>query len=655
MIFKQFRSIRPALCVVLIATSSVAIATTTTDKALLEAYDAYGAGDAMKLGKYAKQLEGTLLEPWSDYWQLSLTLEDASPSEVQAFFDEHRGTYASELLRADWLKVLGKRAAWADFDRGAAQFRRPDLEIRCYELESRIARGEEQAFAEAAALWLGEPAELPEGCQPLAATLVERGVVSVDDIWRRVRVLFENGRITAAKTVLGYLPADENPDERALADAVRRPQRLIKRLPKNMARRAVREVRVLAAIRYARSDPAAMAEALDGEFGEHLPERERQYLWTRVAYSGAHLHLDQALDWYARAGNAQLSDPLLAWKARAALRAADWMAVREAIDRMSARMREDPAWTYWYGRALAAQGEETGARAYYLRIAGQTDFYGLLATEELGYVATLPQAPAYVPSEEDVAAAARVPGFERALDLIRLGLRTEGVREWLYTLRGLDDRHLLAAAELARRAEVYDRAIQAADRTKRVHNFTLRYPVPFRDVFEEYAKSQGLDEAWVFALVRQESRFVADARSSAGAAGLMQIMPRTARYVAEKIGLRHYHPRKVTDVPTNVNLGTGYLRLVLEKLGSPVLASAAYNAGPTRAERWRDTRPMEGAIYVETIPFGETRDYVKKVTASALFYAALLEGRVTPIKARLGIIAPRDAGDSAQAGGDDLP
>ena len=181
---------------------------------------------------------------------------------------------------------------------------------------------------------------------------------------------------------------------------------------------------------------------------------------------------------------------------------------------------------------------------------------------------------------------------------------------------------------------------RARDRTTRLHNFALRYPVPFHDVFREYAKSQGLDEAWVLGLVRQESRFIAEARSAAGAAGLMQVMPHTARHVARKIGMRNYRLRRVMEVETNVTLGTGYLRMVLDQLGHPVIASAAYNAGPNRARRWRDAeRPLEGAIFAETIPFGETRDYVKKVTANAVFYAALWHNKLTPIKARLGTIA----------------
>jgi soluble lytic murein transglycosylase len=219
------------------------------------------------------------------------------------------------------------------------------------------------------------------------------------------------------------------------------------------------------------------------------------------------------------------------------------------------------------------------------------------------------------------------------------------VREWLFTIRSFDDARLIAAAELARRAGVYDRAIYTADRTTRLHNFALRYPVPYHDVFREYAKTHGVDEAWVLGIARQESRFNTDARSSAGAAGLMQVMPRTARYVAAKIGLRNYRPKSVTEIETNVTLGTGYLKLVMDQLGHPVLASAAYNAGPSRARRWRDAKALEGAIYVESIPFTETRDYVKKVMANSVFYAALLNQKPMPLKTRLGAIQPPGASE----------
>ena len=638
MISKVFRKLAALVCCTLAAS---AVAKNSADESLLAAYDAYRAGDAIKFARHARNLNGHVLEPWLDYWRLSMRLEDLPNREVNEFLARHGELYVGERLRSDWLRILGKRADWPEFDRQARLYGREDLEVSCYRWLGRIQQGDESALGEALAMWL-EPAELPEGCQRLSTILSSRGHLTITRIWRRVRLLFEHGQITAAKTTLALLPKSEAPDERMLAEAARQPKRLIERLPKSLDSRAAREVAVLAGVRYARNDPAAAAAALEGRLGEPLSESELAYLWGVIAYEGARDHNDKALAWYARAGNSPLDDRKLAWKVRAALRDGEWRVVRDSIDRMSAQARNDSAWIYWYGRALGALGDETGSRAHFLRIAGQTDFYGLLANEELGYLISVPGEP-HVPTEAEVAAAGTNEGLRRALELIRLGIRVEGVREWIYTIRHFDDVQLLAASELARRQAIYDRAIHTADRTVRLHNFSLRYPTPYHDVFREYAKSNGVDEAWVLGLVRQESRFNNTARSGAGAAGLMQVMPRTAKFVAQKIGLRNYRPASVTDVTINVTLGTGYLKLVMDQLGHPVLASAAYNAGPSRARRWRDDKALEGAIYVETIPFPETRDYVKKVMANSIFYAAVLEKGAVPLKKRLGVILPPGA------------
>jgi soluble lytic murein transglycosylase len=251
------------------------------------------------------------------------------------------------------------------------------------------------------------------------------------------------------------------------------------------------------------------------------------------------------------------------------------------------------------------------------------------------------------PSAEELAAAAVNPGFLRALALIRVDMRIEGVREWVWSLRGMDDRALLAAAEFAQRNEVWDRAINTADRTLAQHNYSLRYIAPFSDRVRPKADELALDNGWVYGLMRQESRFIMNARSSAGAKGLMQLMPATAKWVAKQIKFADYHPSRVTEMNTNVTLGTNYMKMVLTSLDNhPVLASAAYNAGPGRARKWRAEHALEGAIYAETIPFTETRDYVKKVMSNAIYYNTLFDGRPQSLKASLGTIRARGQGET---------
>jgi len=644
MILRHFLTIALAFATLGPVPAAAAPKQLSPDDALLAAYDAFRAGDAFKLARLAAQLRGHVLESYLDYWRLKIRIEDGAAEDIAAFLAGQSGNYLAERLRIEWAKELGRRADWPAFDREFVQLREDDAELRCHAWSSRLARADDGAYAEARVLW-HESREWSDGCAALADRMVAAGRVDTDQVWDRVQRLLEEGRLAAAKRALGYLPRGSAHDERLLQLAATNPQRLLAHPPRDLGQRATREVLRFAFVRLARTDPRPAAEVLKGPLGDRLPDAERRGIWGRIGYEAARRHIAEAVAWYRLADGAALSDELLAWKARAALRAADWQMVRDAIDRMSITARQDPAWSYWYGRALGAQGIADGARAYYLRVSGQSNFYGLLAAEELGQAFAVPE-PFHVPRDEDVERAGRHPGLARALELFRLGLRTEATREWNFTIRGMDDQALLAAAEVARRAEAFDRAINTADRTQQQHNYRVRFLAPYREVFAQQAKAFELEEAWVLGLARQESRFITNARSSAGARGLMQLMPATASWMARRIGLA-LTPARVTDVGTNVALGTGYLRHVLDSLGHPVLASAGYNAGPGRAKRWRDAKPLEGAIYAETIPFDETRDYVKKVMFNTMHYAALLGGQPGTLKQRMGTIGARPSGERA--------
>jgi soluble lytic murein transglycosylase len=271
----------------------------------------------------------------------------------------------------------------------------------------------------------------------------------------------------------------------------------------------------------------------------------------------------------------------------------------------------------------------------------------------LGLRVVLPPKPAPLTAEER-ANAVRHPGLSRALQLIALGLRSEGVREWNFSLRGMTDRELLAAAQMACDREVWDRCINTSDRTKTEVDMEQRFPTPFRKEVTVRAREIGLDPAYVYGLIRQESRFIMDARSSVGASGLMQIMPATARWTAKRIGI-DYTAELIADRDTNIKLGTSYLKLALDDFGgSQAMAAAAYNAGPSRPRKWREGPVLETAAWAENIPFHETRDYVKKVLSNAAYYSAMLTGEAPNLKQRLGRpIGPRDP--NAPVENKDLP
>jgi len=334
---------------------------------------------------------------------------------------------------------------------------------------------------------------------------------------------------------------------------------------------------------------------------------------------------------------------------RAALRVQDWPEVLESIDAMNVQQQREVAWLYWKARALRELGKPVEARNLFVLLSGEINFYGQLAGDELSDSPVLSETEAaYKPDWQAMEAMLTLPGIRRTLALYRMGLYGDALEEWRWALRSFNDQELLTAAEIARRNKMYDRAIGAADRTVSVHDFSLRYLAPYRDALQAHILEHGLEEAWVYGLMRQESRFSSGAKSNVGAAGLMQIMPATARWVAGKLGLKSYRNRLIHQLDTNLRLGTYYMKTILSQFeGNPVLASAAYNAGPRRAEEWRGDWPLEGAIYAETIPFEETRDYVKKVMSNTVYYARQFNAPPRSLKQRMGVVAAKPAGTQA--------
>ena len=613
----------------------------SADERFLAARDAARAGDRPRLERLAGELQGYELESYVDYWRLFPDLPTADPALVRGFLQRNDKTYIAEKMRSDWLRQLGKKQQWADFDAEFPLLVQPEQDISCYALQSRRAKGDASMLDDAMPLWLNliEP---PEGCYPVLEALIIDKRVLADGVWSRIRRQVEANRLAAARYSMNYLPPSQTPDAKTAQAATDTPMPWLAKLPANFAQsRMQRELAAIAVARIARNDPRMAAEQLM-RLADKLHAGERGWAWGQVGWQAAQRHLPEALDWFRKAGEAPLSDEVAQWKVRAALRVQDWGAVRSTIESMPPALAAQPTWIYWLGRAYHAGGRTDEAHALFVKIAGQPNFYGNLADEELGRaIVTPPRATS--PTRDELAQMGARADIRRALTLLRLSMRIEGVREWNWAMRGLSDRELLAASVVAERAGNFDRAIAAADRTKEEHDYTLRYLTPYSEDVRPAARKQSLDDAWVYGLMRQESRFVTNAKSSAGASGLMQLMPATAKWVANKIGLKDYHHGKVNDTEVNLLLGTTYMRMVMESLDNhPVLASAAYNAGPGRARRWRAERPLEGAIYAETIPFNETRDYVKKVMSNAVYYSALFEGRPQSIKARLGTIAPRN-------------
>ena len=749
-------------------------AAVSADTDFLAAHDAFLAGDRVKLGRYAQRLSKSPFEVYVSYYQLSLALDHLPAAPVPAsleaavrdFLARPADTPAIDRLRVEWLKALGNRQQWAQFDAGYPHVLPDDqdTELSCYALQSRRRTQQQAALQDARRLWFTGK-EQPDSCATLFDAALSAGIITERDIAQRLRLILEANNVSFAGKLASRLsgrpgsayagfpallksaaadperylqkltpknPAAANGSESAagqtgaaaaiaaaIPDNGQQPASVM--LPENpssspvtvspslpsgwegflsrlgfgkpalqasdpgapgpgaspapdirhsgsfdpacdpfcadsgdsaaapplgwypkLASRAQRMVALFALERLAKQSPD-MAAARWADLAGYFPVNEQHYFYGRLAYQAARNLDARALQWYRDAAGTPLDDRQSAWRVRAALREQDWPEVLASVNAMGEQQQLDGAWQYWKARALQAMGKPVEARTIFASLSGNFNFYGQLASAELADTPVLSAAPpAYKPDQQSIAAMLALPGIQRTLALYRIGMRSEALDEWRWVLRNLNDRQLLTAAEIARENEMYDRAIGAADLTVNQHDFSMRYLAPYRADLQAHIREHGLDEAWVYGLMRQESRFATNAKSGTGAAGLMQIMPGTARWAANKLGFKSYRKALIHQLDTNLRLGTYYMKTILtQSENNPVLASAAYNAGPLRALQWRGDRPMEGAIYTETIPYEETRDYVKKVMSNTSYYAYQFGDPPRSLKQRLGIVPAR--------------
>jgi len=574
------------------------------------------------------------------YWSLRQRLQDPTQpipeAEIAAFFENNEDAYLADRLKGEWIVAAGRAG---DYQRvlelGPVVVE--NASIRCTVLMAEHMSGRKVRAADAV-----DAFEPNTACWSMLDQFYERRVVGWSEMQGLLRASLETNRSGTSRRFAAIM--FDGAQMRHYSAIMDNPRKWLEGRPAPK-QTADMELTAIALSRLAYGDKRlANAAWVESTWENKLPRPYMEWVWSQFGLVAAlNVELDAA-QWYRKSGNFRMTDYNHAWEVRAELRQpnVEWDRVAKAIRRMSARQAAEPVWVYWYGRALSALGNEKAATEHFRSIAHDLSFYGQLASEELGAPQPLPSAPPPV-TQGELQQARNHLGLQRAVALFELGWRPEAVPEWNFNLRGMNDRQLLAAAELAREKHIYDRVVNTSLRTEQEIDLTQRFIAPFAGQVSEKAREINLDPAWVYGVIRQESRFITDARSRVGASGLMQLMPATAKWVARKIGMTDFHPSRVNEFETNTILGTNYLRMVLNDLnGSEVLATAGYNAGPRRPVLWRSklAAPVEGAIFAETIPFTETRLYVKNVMSNAIYYATLFTGEPQSLKARLGVVAP---------------
>lgn len=601
---------------------------------LRQALAAAERGQDAEYRRLAARLDGHPLLPWLELARLSHDLDQADAAEIARFLDGNAGTPAADRLRRLWLHHLARRQDWPRFL--AFHTGSQETELRCAHALARLRGGSVDAdWIEAVqALWRQGHSQ-PALCDVPFAELAARGRLDAALRWERIELAADAGEAGLIRFIARGLPANQAALAARYAAFIATPRADASGWP-NDARS--RRIAVAGLLRMARRDPDAaeslltrIAPALELAPDQRAAVEVRVALWSAVNYLPAAARRLAALPADAYDEN------LHRWRLRQALARGDDAQALAAVAAVPAGRRGGSYWAYFEARLRERRGQAERARALYAEAARHADFHGFLAADRAGLpYALCPRQ--FEPDPEVRTGMERLPGLIRALELFRIERDDWAAAEWQAALASLDEVHRVEAVWQADAAGWHDRvALALGSDPAALRYYRLRFPLPHARRLREQAERNRLDASWLAAQIRAESVWMPRARSAAGARGLLQLLPGTARQVARRSGLPWGGAASLDQPGLNLTLGAAYLRQLLDRFeGKPYLAIAAYNAGPEAVQRWRTQRPdLDADFFIETIPFAETRDYVARVLAFAVIYDWRRHGKAVPLRHRL--------------------
>jgi soluble lytic murein transglycosylase len=618
------------------------------DEQFNDALQAANSGNTELLQQYQMSMQNDALGYYPEYWALNANLGFQPANNIINFARRYPQSAMAEKLAADYVEEKVKQADFNSAQPVLAYVTNPDQAESCAVAQVRAKTGDALVFAEYKDVWLTTNSQ-PESCTGLARQMLSSPLMTQQDRQQRLWGLLragQSGQAVATAQSLGL-----NLSLAQLNQIQADPLNYVWSASKASAEEQA--YLIFAMGRMADSDlDAAMSSVQRAAQG--TPEAVQKALYRAVGYVGATTVMKnnfkrEVFNNLDASYGLPFSPEEAEIYARQAIRFSAWESLIRAIDAMSVNQKQEDRWQYWLARAYEQRNDASAKRSaqeIFRKLAQGDQYHNLLAKDHVGQrYSTIPSN--VQPTNSDLQRLSQDIHFNRAFALRNVNAPDNYVnREWNWAVRQAylkhDDGLLLAAAKRATDMGWYDRAIYAADRTENKNNYAYRYAMPHQSYVVSHSQNAGIDPAWAYGLMRQESRFVSNARSHVGAGGLMQIMPDTARLVAKQMG-ETYNPAALSDMNTNIRYGTFYLSMINSQLSSnPVLATAGYNAGPNRARRWQpDDRPLAADQYTETIPLNETRDYVKQVMTNATHYGVLLGQGAQSIGNRMQVIPYR--------------
>ncbi len=621
--------------VLLVAAGGVPSAATARPLSLYEQREAYRqALDHLTVGRSAQferaraSLQDYVLAPYLASYQVQTRLAHVSDEEMAEFQAAHAELPVASVLHFRWLKHLGSRR---DCQRLLRNYRpSSDPELRCFHARAQLAAGQrEAAMATAESLWTVGNSQ-PKACDPLFEVWIEAGLLTEGRVWQRLQLALEAGDRRLGRYLLRFFDGPLQVWAQALYEIHLDPSRLTR--PGNFPEDNgyARAVIGHGLRRLARTDPTAALQAWQRfqDSHEFTPDDARS-LDEALLLAGARSGV------FPDRRPGEHSSEFAAAMADAALRAQNWPELLHWVERLPVEQRNELRWQYWLARALNEThlGSER-ARLTYRSLAEERHYYGFLAAAHIG---RSPSMNAVSNPTDPVALAElqAMPGLQRALELYAVGDLLNARREWQALLGRLSAMQQVQAAHLARQVGWVAQSIVTANEADLQNDLALRFPVAFPDLFQRVSHVTTVPQPFLLAVARQESAFDPQARSRANARGLMQLLHPTASQVAGRLGVGAPSATDLFDPGLSVELGGHHLASLLARYDNRrPLAAAAYNAGEGRVDRWiRDRKGEPMDVWIDSIPFNETRSYVKNVLAFTQVYGSLL-GKPGPMLER---------------------
>ena len=609
------------------------------------------ANSPSALEQFRESMQNDALGYYPDYWILNSNLAFQPAANIVNFAKRYPQSAMAEKLAADYVEEKVKQADYSAAQPVLAYVTNADQAENCAVAQVRAKMGDSLVFAEFKDVWLTTSSQ-PESCNGLGRLMLSSPLMTAQDRQQRLYAQLragQSGQAIATAQSIGI-----NLSLAQLNQIQANPLNYLWSAPK--ASTADYAYLVYALGRAADTDLTSALQSVP-KLVQDVPADVQKYIYRTVGYIGGTTIMKnnfnrEVLQNFDASYGLPFSAEESEVYARQAIRFGAWESVIRAIDSMSVTQKQEDRWQYWLARASEQRGDNSSkkfAQDIYKRLAmSGDDYHNLLAKDRIGQRYNEASAQEQ-PTTSDVQRLNQNIHFRRAFALRDINAPATYInREWNWAVRQAylkhDDGLLLAAAKRATDMGWYDRAIYAADRTEKKHNYAYRFATPHQSLVVSHSRNAGIDPAWAYGLMRQESRFVTAARSHVGAGGLMQIMPGTAKLVARQMG-ETYNPAALSDANTNIRYGTFYLSMIQGQLSSnPVLATAGYNAGPNRAKRWQpDYQNLSADQYTESIPLNETRDYVKNVMTNAAHYGILLGQGPQAIESRMPLIPTRAA------------